>query len=68
VYLEATGSATVLNPTGTLLWSKLEVPASASTLASALQETYPALDAETAARDVEAFLCSLCDAGLLVAA
>ena len=58
------GSMIRLNATGALLFSLLEKETTAAELTSALAARFD-IDEATAARDVERFLASLCDADLL---
>lgn len=66
IYDPCSGSATVLNPTGSILWKSLENPVGAGELERVITEAFPAIPTESARSDVSQFLESLLKAGLVV--
>jgi hypothetical protein len=68
VILDAQGSTLItLNPVGTLLWLELDTPCDADGLTSVLRERFPDVAAQQLRDDVESFIDSLSEEGLLVA-
>jgi hypothetical protein len=65
LFNRATGAATILNPTGSVLWASLSEPRTAAELAVALGKCYPDLEPALASRDTEAFLAQLLKSGLI---
>jgi hypothetical protein len=65
LYHRTSRKAVVLNPTGSYLWEELASPKTAEELSAALTRRFPAVDAEAARRDVDAFLAELAREGLL---
>jgi hypothetical protein len=65
LYHRISRTAVVLNPTGSWMWSRLEMPRTADDLARDLQARYPSLSDADAARDVAAFLTELSQHKLL---
>lgn len=68
VILDPQGATLItLNPVGTLLWLELDAPRDVEGLTSALHEHFPEVAPTQLREDVEDFLDSLRDEGLLVA-
>ena len=65
IFDPVSGAATVLNPTGSLLWDRLASASDADSLAGFLRERFGISDIAARA-DVDAFLASLKEAGLAV--
>lgn len=59
LYHRRSNAAVVLNPTGSWMWQQLATPRAAADLVGMLQQRFPALSPEDAARDVHAFLTEL---------
>lgn len=59
LYHRESQKALVLNPTGSLLWPRLEGPQTAQNLANTLQAHYQELHSVQALQDVSAFLDEL---------
>lgn len=66
LYNRETGGATILNPTGSLLWSRLTEWRTADQLATHLVEAHPGLEPAVGLRDTDAFLAQMIKAGLVV--
>ena len=65
LYHRDTGSGVVLNPTGSVIWDALASPRSAADLAEDLAARFPGVTAERIASDVETYVASLRENGLL---
>lgn len=66
LYNPENGSATVLNPAGSVLWGKLTESAyTVDSLAAALGEVFEEIDKETATADTEKFLQELVASSLV---
>jgi Coenzyme PQQ synthesis protein D (PqqD) len=68
LYHKTRGTAVVLNPTGSVLWGRLERPQRIGDLVRALMERHGHLAAERAESDVAAFVNELSAQNLLVRA
>lgn len=68
VYDPESGTATILNPTGTLLWGCMAEPSTEAELVAAVKRRYGEVEDEAAHRDVLHFLDSLKKAGLVCSA
>ncbi len=66
LYNRETGGATILNPTGSLLWARLTECRTADQLAAHLVEQHPGLEPAVGMRDTDAFLAQMVKAGLVV--
>lgn len=58
--------AVVLNPTGSLVWGYLAEPRAAQELIFRLQQSFPQVDPQQLARDMEPYLEELVQQGVLV--
>lgn len=67
LYHRGSGTALVLNPTGTTVWAALAQPATTQGLASALREKVPALAEADAIEDVSALIDDLRRRGVVTA-
>ena len=67
IYHTSAKTAVTLNPTATLLWNALESPRTSSDLVDDLRKKFPMLSAETAQKDVDAFLKDMVRHELLIA-
>lgn len=65
LYHRDTGSGVVLNPTGSLIWDALVSPCSAADLAQDLATRYPGMAAERIETDVNTYVESLRENGLI---
>ena len=59
LYHRDTGTALVLNATGTWLWGQMDGPISIDSLAERLRDRYPVIDPEQARHDASAFIAEL---------
>jgi hypothetical protein len=67
VILDPQGATMItLNPVGTLLWLELDAPRDVEALTDALHARFPEVTPAQLREDVEAFVDSLSDEGLLV--
>lgn len=66
LYHRQSGTAVVLNPTGSWLWELLIAFPTPQALAEQLRAKCPALTGEQAARDVSTFLKALCQHGMVL--
>ena len=67
LYHRQSGTAVVLNPTGSWLWELLTAFPTPQALAEQLRAKCPALTGEQAVRDVSTFLEELCQHGMVLA-
>lgn len=58
--------AVVLNPTGSLVWGFLEQPQAAEDLILSLQQSFPQVDPQQLARDMQPYLEELVEQGVIV--
>ena len=66
VILDAAGSVmTTLNEVGTVIWRELDGERDAATLATDLAPTFEGVDIETLEADINEFISSLTEAGLI---
>ncbi len=68
VYDPDSGAATILNPTGSLLWGCLAEPSTEDELVAAVKSRFAGVEDAVARRDVFNFLGSLKTAALVVSA
>jgi Coenzyme PQQ synthesis protein D (PqqD) len=66
LYHRPSGTAVVLNPTGSWLWELLTACPTPQALAEQLRAKCPALTGEQAVRDVSIFLEALCQHGMVL--
>jgi hypothetical protein len=66
LYHRPSGTAVVLNPTGSWLWQLLTTATTPQALAEQLRVKCPALTREQAVRDVSTFLEALCQHGMVL--
>ena len=66
VILDAEGSVmTTINPVGSLIWQALDGTSDTDSLVRQLAETFPEVDDAVLSTDVEEFLASMLEAGLV---
>ena len=65
LYHRDTGSGVVLNPTGSLIWEALATPCSTDELAQDLSARYPGMTDEKIRNDVNTYVESLRENGLI---
>ena len=68
LYHRDTGSGVVLNPTGSIIWDELATPRSAADLANNLASRYPGVVPEKISADVNTYVESLLENGLIASA
>jgi Coenzyme PQQ synthesis protein D (PqqD) len=66
LYHRQSGTAVVLNPTGSWLWQLLTTVATPQAMAEQLRAKCPALTGEQAVSDVSTFLEELCQHGMVL--
>jgi coenzyme PQQ synthesis protein D (PqqD) len=67
LYHRQSGTAVVLNPTGSWLWQRLTAFPTPQALAEQLRAKSPALTGEQALSDASTFLEELCQHGMVLA-
>ena len=65
LYHRDTGSGVVLNPTGSMIWDALAAPCSTADLAQDLATRYPGMPADKIESDINTYVESLRENGLI---